>query len=159
MMVTAEGYVPLVTQLYFTGDPYLDKDESSSSPNAKRRILNVESRQLGLKKVEYNVGMSNTLLAEPAGLDQLTGIYTNENDPVNMVEFFKNNNSLWMKNELFGENLDFLGKNTFSMGGMPPDAGGNFVFTVVNKDTVKLTVKYIDNEGKKVKENFVRTGG
>ena len=35
MMITAQGYQPLVTQLYFSGDPYISKDATSSSPTAK----------------------------------------------------------------------------------------------------------------------------
>lgn len=32
MMVSAPGHQSLVTQIYFTGDPYLEKDASSSAP-------------------------------------------------------------------------------------------------------------------------------
>jgi protocatechuate 3,4-dioxygenase beta subunit len=38
MMVTAEGYQPLITQLYFKGDEHIKDDVYASSPNAKRRI-------------------------------------------------------------------------------------------------------------------------
>jgi protocatechuate 3,4-dioxygenase beta subunit len=50
MMITGEGYQPLVTQLYFTGDPHLSEDPSSASPTAKRRILSVETLKTKQKK-------------------------------------------------------------------------------------------------------------
>jgi protocatechuate 3,4-dioxygenase beta subunit len=53
LMITAEGYQPLVTQLYFTGDPFLKKDPSSASPAAKRRILSVETLNDKSKKVYF----------------------------------------------------------------------------------------------------------
>jgi catechol 1,2-dioxygenase len=75
MMITADDYMPLVTQLYFTGDPNLEKDGSSSAPQAKRRILDIQSRMDGSKKVEYNVGLSKKLPVDPVALDKLTGEY------------------------------------------------------------------------------------
>ena len=39
LMITGEGYLPLITQLYFTDDPYLTKDPYSNSPNAKKRMM------------------------------------------------------------------------------------------------------------------------
>src|SRR5262249_42449122 len=50
MMITAEGYQPLVTQLYFSGDKHIDEDESASAPTAKRRILDVKNAADGSKK-------------------------------------------------------------------------------------------------------------
>ena len=50
MMVSAEGYQSLITQLYFTGDPHLSKDPSASSSAAKRRILEINNGTNGRKK-------------------------------------------------------------------------------------------------------------
>lgn len=155
MMVTAEGYVPLVTQLYFTGDPYLATDESSSSPNAKRRILNVQNQLYGPKKVMYNVGMSKTLPVEPAALDRLTGVYINTKDEKDKMEFFKHDGMLWMKNDLFGYNLNYAGNNTFQFGDESVE-GGSFAFEIMKKGSVKLSASYVDDKGEKVVEVYVK---
>ena len=58
MMISGDGYQPLVTQLYFTGDKHLSKDPSSASPTAKRRILNVETLKDNTKKVSFDISLS-----------------------------------------------------------------------------------------------------
>lgn len=155
MMITAEGYVPLVTQLYFTGDPHLAEDESSSSPTAKRRILDVQTQLLGNKKVEYNVGMSDSLLVEPAALDKLTGEYINAKDEKDKMEFFAHDHMLWLKNDLFGYNLAYAGNNTFQFGGESLDAG-SFVFEMGKKNSAKLTTSYKNDKGEKVVEVYTK---
>ena len=94
LMITAQGYLPLVTQLYFTGDQYIDKDQFASSPSAKRRILEVQTLKDGAKKVLYNVSMSETLIVEPTVLTKLTGVYKSEKDKNDKHEFFVKNKLL-----------------------------------------------------------------
>ena len=154
MMITAAGYVPLVTQLYFAGDPHLEEDPSSSSPAARKRILDVQSRLDGTKKVIYNVGMSKSLPVEPAAIDKLTGVYINAKDEKVKVEFFKHEGMLWMKNDLFGENLDYAGNNTFQFG--DSTEGGAFVFEIIKKGKVQLRASYVNAEGKKIENVYVR---
>lgn len=79
MMVTANGYQPLVTQLYFTGDKNIPKDPWANA--ATDRQLKVEDKPNGLSKVIFNVGMARTLAVEPASINKLTGTYVHENDP------------------------------------------------------------------------------
>ena len=112
MMITAEGYQPLITQLYFVGDPHLSDDPSSASPTAKRRILNVETLKDKSKKVNFDISLSKKLNAEAAAIDKLQGIYTFENSD-RKIEFFRNGNELWMKNEVYGINLEYVGDNSF----------------------------------------------
>jgi catechol 1,2-dioxygenase len=156
MMVSAEGYVPLVTQLYFTGDPHLAGDSSSSSPLAKGRILDIEMKKDGTKKVVYNVGMSDKMRVEDASLDKITGQYTHEKNPEQKMEFFKNENDLWMKNEIYGMNLDYLGHNEFQFAGGETLGSPSFIFKIGKNGSVRLTMQYKDEEGKKVKEVFVK---
>lgn len=112
LMISAEGYQPLITQLYFTGDPYLTKDSSSASPTAKRRILRVQTLQDATKKVDFDISLSKKLDAEVAAIEKLQGVYTFENSD-RKVEFFRNGNELWMKNEVYGINLEYVGNNSF----------------------------------------------
>lgn len=139
LMITAEGYQPLVTQLYFSGDPQITKDASSSSPTAKRRILDVQTLNDGTKKVLFDVSMSDSLAAEPAAIDKLTGVYTDVKDKTKKAEFFKKNNVLWMKNEVFGVNLEYIGNNTFQYPGTPPGMHWSFRFEILASGSVKLT--------------------
>lgn len=112
LMISADGFQPLITQLYFTGDAYLSKDASSSSPNAKRRILNVKTLKDETKKVDFDISLSKKLDAEVAAIDKLVGVYTFENGN-RKVEFFRNGNELWMKNDVYGINLEYVGDNSF----------------------------------------------
>jgi hypothetical protein len=111
-MISAEGYQPLITQLYFTGDPYLTKDSSSASPTAKRRILKVQTLQDATKKVDFDISLSKKLDAEVAAIEKLQGVYSFENSD-RKIEFFRNGNELWMKNEVYGINLEYVGDNSF----------------------------------------------
>ncbi len=149
MMITAQGYQPLVTQLYFSGDAYITKDSSSSSPNAKRRILAVQTLQDGSKKVLFDVSMSNTLAVEPAAINKLTGVYIDEKGKSNKTQFFKKNNELWMKNEVFGRNFEYIGNNTFQYPGMPSGIYWTLHFEIMTSGSVKLTQTSLNENGQK----------
>lgn len=45
MKVIAEGYPELTTQLYFAGDPYIDKDPWASQPSAEDRIITLSESE------------------------------------------------------------------------------------------------------------------
>jgi catechol 1,2-dioxygenase len=156
MMISAAGYVPLVTQLYFTGDPHLAGDSSSSTPEAKGRILDIEIKKDGTKKVVYNVGMSDKMRVEAASLDKITGLYIHENDPENKMEFFKRENDLWMKNEVYGMNLDYIGNNEFQFAGGESLGSPSLIFKVGKNGSVRMTMEYKDMMGKKVKEVYLK---
>lgn len=149
LMISAEGYQPLVTQLYFSGDNYIAKDDYASSSSAKKRILNVQSVNDGSKKVVYDVSMSDKLIVEPTTIDKLAGIYTDEKNKSNKTEFFKKNNTLWKKNDVFGVNLDYIGNNTFQLGGLPAEKTPTFFFEVMDTGSAKLSISSYDNKGEK----------
>ncbi len=160
LMITAEGYQPLVTQLYFIGDPWLEKDSSSSSPTAKRRILEVQNLQDGSKKVAYNVSMAKKLAVEPAAMGLLVGNYTSEQDASNKMELFIKDQQLWIKgdktNEMpFGVNLEFVGDNTFLLPGLPLETL-SFNFQLLPYGVVKLVETYTNDKGEKSVTVYVR---
>jgi catechol 1,2-dioxygenase len=144
MMVSAGGYQSLVTQLYFSGDPHIARDTWASTPKAKRRILEVQSLNDGRKKVLFDVSMAAKLAAEPASIDRLTGIYTDEKNQNKKLEFFKKNNTLWIKNELFGVDLEYIDNNKFRPGGTP-ESGFTYLFEILPGGAVKLTYAYRNN--------------
>lgn len=136
LMITAVGYQPFVTQLYFAGDEYIDKDASSSAPGAKRRILTLQTLPDKTKKVEYDISISPKLAAESAAIDKLTGLYKDENDH-SVVEFFKKDNLLWLKTEVYGIDLEYTGANTFRFSGL--NNFTTFNFELLKNSQVKLT--------------------
>jgi protocatechuate 3,4-dioxygenase beta subunit len=153
LMITAAGYMPLVTQLYFTGDPWISKDPSSRSPAAKKRILEVQTAQDGRKKVVYDVILAEKLAVESASLDRLTGSYVCEKDKTITCEFFKRNHTLWYnasygkKLDPYGMDLEFVGNNTFRSPSLPSDIRNEFVFEVLNTGAIKCTEKYLGDFG------------
>lgn len=149
LMITAESYQSLVTQLYFTGDQYIAKDASSSSPSAKRRILEVQTLKDGTKNVSYDVSMSERLIVESAVLTKLTGVYTNEKDKSDKKEFFVKDKLLWMKNEPFGMNFDYIGNNTFRFPGLHDGMSYDFHFELLSSGSIKLTTTFTNAKGVK----------
>jgi protocatechuate 3,4-dioxygenase beta subunit len=151
MMITAEGYQPLVTQLYFVGDPWIKKDGSASSPAAKRRILEIQQKGSS-KKVSYDVSMVPKLPAEPAALDRLVGVYVDEKNEKNKKELIKKNNQLWIKGDQsngmpFGQSLEYIANNTFTIGGIPQPYQLSIVFEIASSGIVKMKETFKNEKG------------
>ncbi|MEB2780050.1 catechol 1,2-dioxygenase [Algoriphagus sp. C2-6-M1] len=144
MMVTAEGYQPLVTQLYFTGDKNIEKDPWASK--AKGRILDVQDNPNGTIKVIFDVGMAQTLAIETASIDKLIGTYIDENDPQKTLILFKNKNALWVKNEVFGEGYEYAGNNLFVYPSNPEGSFDKLEFEIIPSGSIRLThsFQYVD---------------
>ena len=149
MMITADGYPPLVTQLYFSGDDKIKKDPWASSPVAKKRILEVQNLGNGTKKVVFNASLSGKISAEPASIDQLAGKYIHESDRNKTTEIFKNKEKLWLKNEVFGEEFEYAGNNTFRY----PDPSNVMQwilqFEIMKGGNIKLTESIQEGTGEK----------
>lgn len=141
LMITAEGYQPLVTQLYFSGDKYIAKDPAASSLTSKRRILKPQNLKDNTKKIIYDVSMSLTLAAEAVAIDKLIGVYTNIKDAKNKKELFKKDNDLWLKNEIFGENYRYIGNNTFEYPGEPAGSYASLQFELMASGGIKFTIR------------------
>jgi protocatechuate 3,4-dioxygenase beta subunit len=146
LMITTGMYQPLVTQLYFSGDPNIGKDITASSVTAKRRILDIQNLNNGTKKVLFDVSMSDTLAAEPAAIDRIAGTYIDTTDKNIKTEFFRKNNILWMKNQVFGYNFDYIGNNTFKA---PGPLEMTCHFEIMPGGSVKLTQAVTDDNGEK----------
>ncbi|WP_164851322.1 dioxygenase family protein [Larkinella soli] len=141
LLVSAPGYQSLITQLYFTGDPHLKTDEQAASPTARRRILDMGSSADGRKEVVFEVVMTDNLMVEPAVLDRLAGTYVDEKDEKLKTEFFRRDHQLWRKagTIVYGINLDYIGNNTFSQGGLAPGRSRTYLFEPQEGGAVKMT--------------------
>jgi catechol 1,2-dioxygenase len=143
LMISAEGYQPLVTQLYFNGDVHIKKDPYASSPKAKKRILTVQKKN-GTTKVNYDVSMSDVLHLEATTLDKLTGSYTRTAGKKKTVVLFKYENRLWIKNEAFGDKFEYTGNNTFEEAGNPAGYFWKLQFEILPGGDMQFTESYID---------------
>jgi protocatechuate 3,4-dioxygenase beta subunit len=148
LMITAEGYQPLITQLYFEGDKHLSEDPSSSSPTAARRILKVSTLRDNTKKVVYDISMSPELAPEITAIDKLSGVYVFESGD-DRLEFFKNKASLWIKNDVYGTDLHYIGNNTFSNAEFDEEEHQTFRFEILPDGNVKLFDVTTDTKGNK----------
>ena len=146
LMITAEGYQPLVTQLYFNGDAHIKEDPYASSPNAKKRILDVQKIKTGVTKVSYDVAMSEILHVEAATIDKLTGVYTEVKEKKKTVELFKYDKTLWVKNEAFGNKFEYAGNNTFAEANNPPNFYWKLEFEFLASGSIQITESYIDTD-------------
>ena len=152
LMVSAPGYQSLITQIYFMGDPYLEKDISSSSPKAELRILNI-SEVSGIKKVVFDCNMNDRLKASYSSLQKIVGKYKNDhNDEV--LEFFEKDNLLWKKNEVYGVSFEYVGENRFEYGGMPSGLYEKLYFNIKNDGSVEVKLTSLWEEGNKIDKTF-----
>lgn len=145
LMITAGGYQPLVTQLYFAGDAHIKKDPFASSPKAKKRILTVQKKN-GSTTVNYDVSMSDVLHLEAATMDKLTGTYNRITGTKKTVELFSYENRLWIKNEAFGDKFEYAGNNTFEEAGNPAGYFWKLQFDILPGGDIQLTESYIDTD-------------
>jgi catechol 1,2-dioxygenase len=146
LMITADGYQPLVTQLYFTGDAHIKKDPYASSPKASKRILNVQKMKDGSVKVVYDITMSEVLHLEAATIDKLSGIYKEQGKGEKTAELFKHNNTLWKKNEAFGDKFEYAGNNTFKEANNPGNLYWKLQFEILPSGAIELTESFIDTD-------------
>jgi catechol 1,2-dioxygenase len=154
LMVSAPGYQSLITQIYFSGDPYLEKDISSSSSDAELRVLDI-SEAGGIKKVAFDCNMNDRLKASYSSLRKIVGKYKNDGSD-EMKEFFEKDNVLWMKNEVFGESFEYVGDNNFEYGGMPSGLYERLHFDFQKDGTINLKLTSIWEKGNKVNKVFTK---
>ncbi|MEP7320110.1 MAG: hypothetical protein ABI921_15240 [Panacibacter sp.] len=147
LLISAPGYQELITQIYFTGDPHLSQDSSSSSPAAKRRILDIQKNAKGERSILFNVTMMENLPADLSAIKKLTGKYTDADEKKYKSELFEKDGLLWVKNDTptGGDPLYYKGNNTFEMYGEPT----SFHFEILADGGIKATVAYLDNKGEK----------
>jgi catechol 1,2-dioxygenase len=153
MMISAPGYQSLVTQIYFVGDPYLEKDASSSSIQAKNRILEITTQNDKLK-VSFDCNMNDRLLVSNDSLSKIIGKY--KNDTTGKIhEFFEKDGILWKKNEVFGVSFNYVGDNTFEYVGFPEGMYRRLKFHFKN-DAITLQFEALEEDGIKRFESFTK---
>ncbi len=154
LMISAPGIQSLITQIYFTGDPYLEKDSSSASAEARSRILEV-TEENGRKKVSFDCNMNDRLKASFSALDKIIGLYKNDNSGESL-EFFRQEDILWLKNEVFGEKYDYTGNNEFESPSIPTGMQEKLHFELHEGGKVKLTQTRVRQNGRKTSQIYTK---
>ena len=156
LVITADGYQPLVTQLYFKGDTHIKDDIYASSPKAAKRILDVEKLNDGSIKIRYDVGMSKTLHLEAASLDKLAGKYTALSGRKKTMELLVFENRLWKKNEAFGDKFEYIGNNIFEEADNPAGFYWKLAFKILPSGVIQVTESLIDVDLSKKEFTYVK---
>lgn len=111
MRVSVPNQQDLITQLYFKGDKYVDKDPWSSSPQAVNRVLSTSKNSKGENEVTFDVVMSKEFPLDPEVFKRITGLYQVDKD---IVEFKKMDDLLFVKyNGQLVSSIKYIGENTF----------------------------------------------
>lgn len=156
LLISAPNYQSLITQIYFTGDPYLEKDSSSVSPKAAGRILKVQESE-GMKKVVFDINMNDKLMASTAAIARIVGRYVQKPGGGQTFVFFEKDRALWMENEVYGLKFDYIGNNTFSVPGLPGGSSVLFHFDLKKEGEIQLTLNQTMEDGVKHKSVFIKS--
>lgn len=154
LMVSAPGYQSLITQIYFQGDPYLEKDPWAAAKKAEYRKIKVEEDN-GIKKVVFDCNMNDKLKVSVSSLDQIIGKYKNDANG-RIKEYFEKDGLLWSKSEVFGESYEYVGDNKFEYAGMPTGLYEKLQFDLKQEGTIKLQLTAVWEDGKEIKEIFTK---
>lgn len=112
--VSHPDHQDLITQIYFKGDPHLEKDLGSASPAAQSRILEIGKGKDGVQQVQFNIVMRKEFDLDDQAYKKITGIYEMKDG---MAEFYREDDLLMMKiNGQIREALTYKGDNTFEGG-------------------------------------------
>ncbi|TRO64377.1 catechol 1,2-dioxygenase [Christiangramia sabulilitoris] len=154
LLITANGYKSLITQIYFKDDPYLLSDPSSSSPQAKERILKLKKNN-DIYKIGFDCNMNDVLKVTDDSIQKITGEYRNIGTGT-VVTFFARDGDLWVKNEVFGKIYTYSGNNSFEYGGLPEGMFEKLDFKLEKDGEVSLTKTTSYGDGKQKVNRFKR---
>jgi catechol 1,2-dioxygenase len=133
--VSSKDQQDLITQIYFKGDQYLEKDRSSSSPQAVNRILEITKNSSGENTVNFDVVMRKHFPLDAEVYRRIAGLYDIDNS---IIEFVQDDDLLLVKvNGQFMSALNYVGNNTFQDGG---DGSPKVVFELLASGGVNATV-------------------
>lgn len=154
MMFSAPGYQSLITQIYFEGDKYLDKDPSSSNSRAKNRILKFQ-KEGDVHKIVFDCNMNDKLKPTDEALKSLVGTYKNI-ETGEISEYFSRDGDLWVKNDIFGKVYNYVDKNEFEYGGLPEGMYEKLHFDLKPEGEVVLKKSVSYGDGKEIIKTFMR---
>ena len=112
LRISGVGQQDLITQIYFKGDPNIDKDPCASSPLAVNRIITVTKNGLNERQVTFDIILRREFKPDKTVFEKISGIYAmNDNS---FIEFYQDGDLLFMKwNGQIREGLRYNGGNEF----------------------------------------------
>lgn len=114
MRISSSNHQDLITQIYFKGDPHIEKDTAAASPQSVNRILEIKKDSSNKNVVKFDVVMGKSFPLNDAGYKKITGLYQLKNG---MAEFTREDDLLFLKlNGQFMEGLIYKGNNSFEGG-------------------------------------------
>jgi catechol 1,2-dioxygenase len=112
MRISGEGQQDLVTQIYFKGDPHIEKDPFSSMPQAASRILPITKNNKNEQMVLFDIVMAKEFKPSDSVFKKISGVYQMNNN--SLSEFYREGDSLFMKlNGQIVSVLSYKGSNEF----------------------------------------------
>ena len=137
MRISAAGQQDLITQIYFTGDPYLDSDPSTKSPLAIKRILQINKKENNESEIRFDIILKKEYLPDHALFRKVAGVYKMNNN--SMMEFYRNGDLLFYKtnNQIWG-GLSYAGNNTFTGGVNDTEA----TFEILSEGNTKVQFRF-----------------
>lgn len=155
LLVSAEGYQSLITQIYFKGDPHIKEDLASANGKASLRIL--EARLVnGVNEVQFDIVLSKKYVVSAKDLNNLIGEYIST-DGKKTIQFFNRNGELWFKNKPFGQGFDYKGKNHFAIYGWPENTWWTFDFKLEKNGKITAVERYKWDEVKEITKVYYKT--
>jgi protocatechuate 3,4-dioxygenase beta subunit len=132
LRVSSAEHQDLITQIYFKGDPYIEKDDAAKHADSASRILDITKNSNGEYEVRFDIVMSQQLRVDDAVYKKVSGLYRTDKG---MLEFYREDDMLMLKmNGQIMEGLRYKGNNTFA-GGMDTNSA---VFEIMPDKTVKV---------------------
>lgn len=112
--ISSADHQDLITQIYFKGDPHIEKDPAAASSRAVKRILEIKKNTSKESEVKFDVVMGKSFPLDDVGYRKITGLYQLKNG---MAEFNQEDDLLLMKyNGQLMEGLSYIGNNSFEGG-------------------------------------------
>ena len=115
LRISSADHQDLITQIYFKGDPHINEDAASASPQSVKRILDIKKNTSNENVVKFDIVMGKSFPLDEAVYKKITGLYKLNNGT---AEFHHEDNLLFLKlNGQIKEALVYKGDNSFE-GGM-----------------------------------------
>ena len=138
LRISAIGQQDLITQIYFTGDPYLDSDPSTKSDLSINRILSERQTGSNESEIRFDVVLNKEYVPDDAAFHKVAGVYKMDNNT--MMAFYREGDFLFYKiNHQIGGGLMYAGNNTFKGGVNDTEAK----FELLEEGEVKLQFRFI----------------
>jgi len=144
--ISSDKKQDLITQIYFKGDQYLEKDPSSAAPDSIHRILQVSKNHQNESDVIFDVILSDSYALEPTAMQKITGLYSVSDDKRKAEFIAKDDLLIYKANGQYTETLVYKGNNEFEGGHGFYKA--KFEFTNKGETKVKISERYFASDYK-----------